>query len=276
MNMPNGGLDLTTIVNTMHRVLQMWNDMAREKPYPITAVAKTFRILEKLANEEELGINRLSDALNIPKSTVYKHLRTLVELGYVEKQDGLYSISYRMAKFTSGFREEESFFRLVLPEIERIADTCNDMAGFYLLRGRVGRDMYAERGSQVSAEFVFQNAPDLHCNAPGKAILSELPPATAKRVLNGFPLDKKTDNTIVTRGKLMREIKSIKERGVAFDRQEQQIGVKGVAVPLQIDDFYAAVYIVGHSDRMTGKRFEEQLPGLVNSAKNTIVRQRQG
>jgi DNA-binding IclR family transcriptional regulator len=82
-----------------------------------------------------------------------------------------------------------------------------------------------------------------------------------------------TDNTIVTREDFERELTTIRERGVAFDREEQRIGVKGIAVPLMTEELHAALYVVGKAERMTGKRFEEQLPGLIMSAKNTIKQQ---
>lgn len=247
--------------------------MDKEETYPIKAVVKTFEILGHLAEQDNTGLSELAEMLDIPKSTVYKHLRTLTELGYVDNTDGVYCISYQMAQLTRGIRQEERLFRLALPEIERIASTSDDMAGLYVLRDRVGHDVYAELGDQVREDFDFENDSLLHCNAPGKAILAELTPEALERTLEDPPFKSFTNNTITNYDDLERELATIRERGVAFDREEQRIGVKGVAVPLRVDDLYGAVYLAGEADRMIGKRFEEQLPGIVMSASNAIVNQ---
>ncbi|MFD1572352.1 helix-turn-helix domain-containing protein [Halorubrum laminariae] len=49
------------------------------------SVEKTFAIVEELREREGngAGVSELTDAVDIPKSTVHRHLSTLNELGYV-------------------------------------------------------------------------------------------------------------------------------------------------------------------------------------------------
>lgn len=53
----------------------------------ISAVARTFTILEKLSVVSSTGIEDLARSTGLAKATVYRFLLTLKELGYV-RRDG--------------------------------------------------------------------------------------------------------------------------------------------------------------------------------------------
>jgi len=66
-------------------------------------------------------------------------------------------------------------------------------------------------------------------------------------------------------------IDQIRERGIAFERGEQHPDLRSVAVSVDVDAARAAVYVVAPADRMRGKRFEENIPGLVSNTAKKIA-----
>ena len=51
--------------------------------YSVPVVRSTFSILEALSRAEYLGLREVTQVTRIPKSTVFRILSTLVDLGYV-------------------------------------------------------------------------------------------------------------------------------------------------------------------------------------------------
>jgi DNA-binding IclR family transcriptional regulator len=70
---------------------------------------------------------------------------------------------------------------------------------------------------------------------------------------------------------LRAELRSVADRGLAYDRGEYFEGMRGVAAPIRADDgVVAAVEVLGPGERLSGKRLEEDLPGLVLSAAKSV------
>jgi DNA-binding IclR family transcriptional regulator len=96
----------------------------------------------------------------------------------------------------------------------------------------------------------------LHCTANGKAILAALPQETVKALLP-TRLERYTDNTITKRSDLMRELQAVRERRVAFDRDEHTHGIcaGGIAV---VEPFgtLAALSVPMPSQRFYGRETE--------------------
>jgi DNA-binding IclR family transcriptional regulator len=97
----------------------------------------------------------------------------------------------------------------------------------------------------------------LHSTANGKAILAELTAEELSRMLPGR-LKRFTENTITNPTLLMRELEEIRERGVAFDREEHTVGISagGVALKDPSGEF-AALTVPMPTQRFVGK--EEEL-----------------
>lgn len=81
-----------------------------------------------------------------------------------------------------------------------------------------------------------------------------------------------TDRTITDPKALMKDGKRIREREIAFNREEQRAGVRSVAAPYTDDSLslYGAVYVLGPVDRLTGKRFEEDIPDMIHGTVEKI------
>ncbi len=73
----------------------------------------------------------------------------------------------------------------------------------------------------------------LHCSANGKAVLATFDEARLAKLRKRMQLAKQTKNTITSWPALERELQRIREAGVAFDREENSIGISAVAVALR-------------------------------------------
>lgn len=236
----------------------------------IQATATSFTIIEALRQLDCAGVTEIASHTDLPKSTVYKHLITLEDIGYVSSQGNVsqYELGLPFVSIGQHVHERNELFTLITPEIEKLGSSTEGVAGLFVERGNRGFDVFQ------SEDIVNLNDQStyLHCSAPGKAILAEMARERRTRIVEEGDLLALTENTITDKEVLFDELNRIRERGIAFDREEQHLGHKGIAVPVTVDEdgIFGAVYVVGNSEQLAGKRFEEHIPGMIISCINRI------
>jgi DNA-binding IclR family transcriptional regulator len=73
----------------------------------------------------------------------------------------------------------------------------------------------------------------LHCSANGKALLAALGDEDIGKRKRRIRLSANTPNSITTWDRLDREIAAIRKQGVAYDREENSIGISAVATVIR-------------------------------------------
>ncbi|MGM7719831.1 IclR family transcriptional regulator C-terminal domain-containing protein [Metabacillus sp. Hm71] len=67
----------------------------------------------------------------------------------------------------------------------------------------------------------------LHCTANGKVFLSSMPDEKIKMLLSE-PLKALTPNTILSMDQLLKELEQVRQNGIAYDREENDLGICAV------------------------------------------------
>jgi DNA-binding IclR family transcriptional regulator len=108
----------------------------------------------------------------------------------------------------------------------------------------------------------------LHATAGGKAILAFFSKEKRTDILDSVGLHAHTKKTITDRQELERELSSVRDQRIAFDREEFISGYQCVASPVidQNGKSIGAVSVTGNIQHMSGKHLEEDVTGLVISA----------
>lgn len=241
-----------------------------DDPLPIKSVGTTFAVVEAIGRHERASLDTLVAAVDASKSTVYKHVTTLVRLGYVEHTGGGYRLTDRFASVSGRTDPPASDWRsdagAVLADL---ANTTGDVAGLLRLGGAQAVPIAQSRGDVLRRrEFTFQPAPHLHASAGGKVILADVPDGRREEILSRMGMPALTEHTVTVRNALEEELDRIRNRGFALEREEQAPGVCGIAAPVEWsgDHPVGAAYVVGPPERMGTARLEENLPGILRGA----------
>lgn len=239
--------------------------------YPVGATGATFEVLEALSRRYRAGVTELADELERSKGSVHDHLSTLEQLGYVVQEDGAYRLGLRFLELGTAVRRRERLYRVGRREVERLASSSGETASLVVEEGGQGVFVY-RAGDGADATLRDGSRVPLYACAAGKAILANRPRAAVGMALRG-DVEGPTDRTLVDRDELESELQTVRDQGLAFDRGELEAGRRSVAAPIVDDDGRAAgaVAVSGPTDRLSGKRLEEDVPGLVLSSANTIT-----
>ncbi|QAU12805.1 IclR family transcriptional regulator [Halorubrum sp. BOL3-1] len=235
----------------------------------VQATATSLRIVEELYDRDGSGVTELADALDVSKSAVHNHLSTLCTLGYVKNTGGTYDLTHRFLRIGFGTRERNPVYHAAQSEVRMLARNTGAVAN--LVVPEDAEAVYLHRIGARDHPVPVGDGVRLHAAAAGKAILAFRPRERVDEYVSRHGLDRKTERTVTDPATLRSELRSIRDRNIAFDRGEIDENWQCVASPIVVDgDPVGAVSVSGPSDEMQGKRLEEDTAGLVSSAAKTI------
>jgi DNA-binding IclR family transcriptional regulator len=247
--------------------------MGTQASNPVKSVVTTFDIVQTLRRLDGAGVTELSNELDLPKSSVYNYLSTLEQEEYVVKEDGRYYLGLRFLDLGRYVRQRDDLYETARPEMESLADETGELVNLLVEEHGQGVYVCRERGDRaVNVAAGTGHRVSLHNTGLGKAILAYLPDERVDAILDERGMTAATEHSITDRDELEAELETIRDRGVAFDREERIGGLRCVAVPiLDLEDRpIGALSVAGPTSRMKGERFDSELPERLKSAANVI------
>ncbi|WP_435156893.1 IclR family transcriptional regulator [Haladaptatus sp. DFWS20] len=246
--------------------------MTDESNTPVRTTTRSFDIIETLCELDGARLTEISAHLDLPDSTVHNHLRTLVQRGYVVRDDNTYRVSFRFLEIGEYVRSRRKICEVAEPEIDKLAAETDESAS--LLVEEDGRGVYvydAQADTSIPLDMHPGKHVALHATALGKAILAYLPESRVEEILEQRGLPARTSNTITDREELVTELATIRERGFAVDSEERVRGVRCVAVAIKNKNgqVIGAISVSGPSSRIRADPDEQLLQELLR-AKNIV------
>jgi len=118
---------------------------------------------------------------------------------------------------------------------------------------------------------------NLHCTSVGKVLLAYAPSAFQARVLARGIFARHTRNTLTGSSLVRDELQRITERKYALDNEEEQLGIRCLAVPLlgPRGDLLAALGVSGNVSQLEEERLKT-LIFVLRQAASTITLRLQG
>jgi IclR family acetate operon transcriptional repressor len=202
----------------------------------LSALSNGFRILESIAvNGEGLTFSEIVSATGIPKATVHRLLRELVDLSAIAYDDSTrrYRGSLLLASLGASVMENYDLRRVVRPHLEALHEATGSVVTLGIRDGEQGiyvdkiepADLVIRLHSEIGKSF------PLHCTALGKVLLAFSDATTIGRITRRR-LRAYTANTVTDGKALRQELNEVTRRGYAIDREEITRGLVCVAAPI--------------------------------------------
>lgn len=226
-------------------------------------------ILDAIHELDTPNIKEISDQVEVSKSTVHRHLKTLHDHRLVTKEDNRYNFGIEFLRFGGAAREQYPFHQQAKAIVQQVAEQTNEFVGFLVEQQGIGTFIYCEMGSDgvPSDAKVGQNL-YLNQTACGKAILANLPSDRRNQILEEKGLPARTDETLTTKEELVAELETVRDRGYAMADEEYTEGLRAVAAPAfdSDDNVVGSLVVAGPIHRIRGENFHSDLPELVVGA----------
>lgn len=199
-----------------------------------SVLGRAFAILGSFDDRRsQITLAELADRVSLPKTTVHRLARQLVDYGALEcgSSPGSYRLGMLLFELGGLVPSRRRLRETALPFIEDLYETTHETIHFGMLDGT--EVVYLERISGHNA-VACPTRPGgrmpAYCTAIGKALLAFNPEMVQDTIDAG--LRPRTRHTL-TRASLLREqLEQVHETGIAFDREEGQLGVACVGAPI--------------------------------------------
>lgn len=240
---------------------------------PVKAVETTISIIELLKSMDGAGITEITEQAPVSKGTVHNHLSTLCQHKLVVQRNETYYPGLRFFEIGEYTRRQLKVYELAMPEVDKLAEETGELASLLVEEHGRGIYLYRSWGDQsLKLDTEIGSRVPLHTTGLGKSILAHLPQRRVDDIIDNQGLARLTANTITTREALFEELDSIREEGIAIDREERTEGVICVAAPIQTNDgkVLGAVSVAGPISRLKGETLESKIPDLVRNAARVV------
>lgn len=233
----------------------------------VSSVIHATKILEFYAaqREEYLSLTEISRALHMHKTTVYRILRTLQSVGWIEQSstNGRYRLGTGILLVASAVSVHRTTRSLIAEEMRKLSELHNETVVLSALRGNIGIcvDMVKSRHSlSISPENGY--IVPLERGATGKTLLASQPQDIIQRLLGSYPSDEAAA--------LERQLRDIQRDGYCISESEVDMGVAAIAVPLPLNDCTYTLTISGPMERLKQLGYHVLKESLVQTA-NSII-----
>lgn len=196
------------------------------------------------------ALAEIAEATGLPAPTIHRLAGTLVERGYLRRlADRRYGLGFRLVPLGATAQQQvgAEAHHVLADLVTELGESANlaVLAGHqaeYVAQApaRYAMRMFTEVGRRV----------DLHSTGVGKALLAQLDDDAVVEAVRRAGMTRQTEHTLTTPEDLLERLREVRSRGYALDEQEQELGVRCVAVALAPPGLGMAVSVSGPLTRM--------------------------
>ncbi len=199
-------------------------------------VGKALQVLDMVAAwGRPVRFSDLLDRSPYPKATLYRLLQTLTQQRMLrfDPERQTYAPGLRLVRLAHTAWLQTSLGQVARPHLDALSDKIGETVHLAQLDG--GQVLYIDKRNASRPVQMFSEAGKVgpaYCTGVGKAMLAHLPTEEAEQQMQQQSFYRHTPHTITDIDALRDELRVVRERGFAFDREEHEPGIICIAVPI--------------------------------------------
>ena len=223
-------------------------------------VVRSMDILNLFINHSELSFQEIITLSGMPKTSVYRMLATLEEMGFLEKgSDAKYRLGLLFLKFGHLVSIRLDIRKIAYPFMHALHQETKEAINLILREGN--ETIYIEKIDTLQKVRLYtaigRRSP-LYAGACPRAILSFLPDAEIDAYLAAVELKPIANGTITDRDKLYETIHQARAEGCTISHSELENYTSAVAAPIynNAGEVIAGLSIAGIEANYQGENIE--------------------
>ncbi len=213
--------------------------------------------------------SEIAKTLDLPRTSVFRILRTLEQEGMVHSIGKSYVMGHRLINLGLQVTSQIPERRLSVPILQKLTKKTHASSHFAILSG--ANALLIEVCDSESASRVASRPgtlADMHCSSAGKCMLAYASPAARDALLEQITFTQRTPNTHKNKESLLPELELIRKQGYAVDELEYNEGVRCVGAPAfnTAGQVVGVIGITASSEMFTKSRIPEMAEAVKNAA----------
>jgi IclR family acetate operon transcriptional repressor len=228
------------------------DDVSPTTPGPLERIVQVLEHVASLSSSD--GMKQIHKQIDIPRSTLHRTLRTLEKVGFIATQDnGHLTIGDKLVRIALAGGSPSSVQSALHNSLERTATELGETV--FLARMKHGQVEIVASAYPANPSHTYVNIIDgprpAHACSSAKAILAFMPEDMVTTATE-CELTRYTKRTQTDPTELQKEFRIIRMNGYAECREEIEIGVSSIAVPLFLSngEVIASVGVAGLTENL--------------------------
>jgi IclR family KDG regulon transcriptional repressor len=203
----------------------------------VKSLEKALNLLILLSkNPSAMSLDDLTHGSGLKKTSCFRLLQTMKNLNFVEQDPGSknYYLGSRNISIGAAALNGLSLRRTALPYMQRLQEETDETVNLAILEGT--EIVFVERLESkhiLSTHHKIGDRLPLHCTCMGKTLLAFLPEHKTDEILSQIQFTRKTARTITSKEAFKKELKKVRDEGVAVNMEELEQGLCAVAGPIR-------------------------------------------
>lgn len=236
-------------------------------------ISRTIHILRCFSKEEkEISLAEFHHKLGLSKSSLQRILHTLVNFGFLEKDEKrkTYRLGNELYYLGKLVEEHSHLLTVTKPYLKAVRDRFGESVYLNIIENNERKCIAFEEGKHdlMTISYIGQTSP-LYAGASAKLLLAYLPPEKLAMYMQQTTLQPITSATVVDKEKLADELAEVRHRGYASSNGERVVGVCSVSAPIlnRGGETIAGISISAPMIRVTDERFQEFIQAIMQTAR---------
>lgn len=239
----------------------------------IDLTVKTMSVLESLVHSAEgVSLKELSQRVGLVRSSLFRILFTLKELGYVEQvsENGLYRLTFKTTGLVRRSIGGLTLSKVARPHLIDLRDRVQESVWLAEQRrhGIVLIDV-VEASHPLKLSFDVGDLCPVHATSLGKVIAAYMAPEQLEALLPKGRLPKFTSHTLTSRTQLMAELERVRQQEYAVNAEETILGAIVVGAPVfdSLGKVFAGISVSAPTARCSPKKRRELIDQVVATSR---------
>ena len=200
----------------------------------VGSLARGLSVLRAFDSEKpEMTLTQVAERTNLTRAGARRFLLTLVELGYVRKNQRLFRLTPKVLELGYAYLASTPLSRLSQPHLKHITDLTGESCSIAVLDGnevafiaRTPANRFLRLGMHVGVRL-----PVCYTSA-GRMIIATEGEEAIDRYLEETDLEPRTPHSISNKAALRAELLRIRKQGYAIVDEELEEGLCSISVPI--------------------------------------------
>ncbi len=238
--------------------------------YLIPNLLKAILMLKLLAaNEQGLSAVQIEQRLNIPRTTAFRILKTLLQAGMIEKKESFFFPGPSLMEVGLMALQKSQVRGLAVPFLQKLTEQTGMTAHLAIPSGWHSLILeVCDSADPIRVASRPGTLADLHCSATGKIFLAFCYADRLEEFCRDVQPAQRTAHTVTTLDGLRTLSAQVRKQGYAVDEQEYHLNVRCLAAPVKDmrRQVVAALGVTAPDNVFTHERIEAVCQAVVEAA----------
>ncbi|NUR93580.1 MAG: IclR family transcriptional regulator [Nonomuraea sp.] len=235
--------------------------------YHAHALARGLALLERLARSRHpVTLSELYEETGLPKSTLVRLLSVLAETQYVVRVDERpsFRLGHKVLELSTAYVSTLDAGASARSHLADLAARTGQTANLGVLDGTQVLHLCVEEPDRPIRYLSMSGSrDDNHATGLGKLLLSRMAEDELPVYLPAEPYSRKTERTLTGYAELLSDLRDTRERGYAFDDNENSVGLRCLAIALDAGgETLASISVSGPAGELEPERHPTLLAEL--------------